>query len=138
MIKPAILVNLNRCTGCWTCSTACKVAYQLKEDKWWHYVRTIGSGAGVDEPAGEWPNVHMSWMPVYTSECILCVKRTRDGLEPYCTYNCPAKALTYGDLNDPDSPVSVRMRELREKGYNIFQLPAWERTRSEIHYAERR
>jgi Fe-S-cluster-containing dehydrogenase component len=137
MAQPAILVNLGRCTGCWTCSTACKVAYKLNEDKWWNYVRTIGNGSGVDEPAGEWPNLRMSWMPIYTSECILCVKRIEEGMEPFCTYNCPTKALTFGDLNIPDNPVSVRMKELRSKGYRIFQLPAWERTREEIYYAEK-
>jgi len=116
---------------------ACKVAYKLPDDKWWQYVRTIGSGAGIDEPAGKWPNVSMRWMPVYTSDCILCGKRAKNGLEPFCTYNCPTKALTYGDLEDSNSAVSVRIAELRGKGYRIFQLPVWERTRPEIRYAEK-
>jgi len=137
MAKPTILINLNRCTGCWTCSMACKVAYKLPEDKWWQYVRTIGSRAGIDEPAGEWPNVRMSWMPVYTSDCILCGKRTKEGLEPFCTYNCPTKAMTYGDLDDPKSDVSMSMKKLREKSYRIFQLPVWEGTRPEIYYSEK-
>ena len=137
MTQPSILVDLNRCTGCWTCSMACRVAYKLPEDKWWQYVRTIGSGAGIDEPVGEWPNVHMSWMPIYTLDCILCDKRTKKGLEPFCTYNCPTKALTYGDADDPDSSVSMRMEALQKKGYRIFQLPIWEKTRPEIHYAEK-
>ncbi len=137
MVQPVILVNLERCTGCWTCSMACKVAYKLPHEKWWNYVRTIGNGAGVDEPAGKWPNVHMSWMPIYTSGCILCAKRAKDGLEPFCTYNCPAKALTYGDLNNSGSTVSIRIMELKNRGYRIFRLPEWEHTRPEIYYAEK-
>ena len=137
MTQPAILVNLKRCTGCWTCSVACKVAYELPEDRWWNYVRTIGSGVGIDEPAGKWPNVSMSWMPVFTSDCILCGKRTKQGLEPFCSYNCPTKAITYGDLENINSTVSLRMKELRENGSRIFQLPAWERTRPEVYYAEK-
>ena len=137
MAQPAILINLQRCTGCWTCSMACKVAYNLPVEEWWQYVRTIGSGAGIDEPAGTWPNLSMSWMPVHTPDCTLCGERTEKGMQPYCTYNCPTKAMTYGDLDSPKSPISTRMAELREKGYRVFQLPAWERTRPEIWYAER-
>ena len=137
MTQPAILINLKRCTGCWTCSLACKVGNNLSEDEWWQYVRTLGSGSGIDEPAGTWPNVHMSWMPMHTSDCTLCGERTEQGLEPYCTYNCPTKAMTFGDMDDPNSPFSKRLNELKEKGYRIFKLPAWERTRAEVVYAEK-
>jgi molybdopterin-containing oxidoreductase family iron-sulfur binding subunit len=136
MTQPAILINLKRCTGCWTCSLACKVGYNLPEDEWWQFVRTIG-GNSIDEPAGEWPNVWMKWMPVHTTDCTLCGERTAKGQEPYCTYNCPNRAMTFGDLEDPKSPISLRMQELREMGYTIFQQPSWERTRSDIFYAEK-
>lgn len=137
MEKSAILVNLNRCAGCWTCSMACKVAHKLPEAEWRQYVRTLGDGSGIDEPAGKWPNLKMSWMPVFTSDCIMCSPRTPKGREPYCTYNCPTKAMTYGDRNNPESEVSIKMKELQEKGYRIFQLPPWERTQPEIYYAEK-
>jgi Fe-S-cluster-containing dehydrogenase component len=137
MARPAVLVNLNRCTGCWTCSMACKVAHNLPENKWWLYVRTIGSGNGMDEPAGKWPDVHMSWMPIYTSMCILCSKRAEGGAEPFCTYNCPTKAMTYGDIDDPGSVISMRLKELQDKGYRTFQLPAWENTRPEVYYSKK-
>jgi len=136
MTQPAILINLKRCTGCWTCSTACKVAHNLESDEWWQVVRTIGSGAGIDEPGGTWPNAFMSWMPIHTPDCTLCGERTAQGEEPYCSYNCPTKAMTFGDMDDPSSAISVRMKDLREKGFRIFQLPVWERTRREIFYAE--
>jgi len=137
MTQPVILINLTRCTGCWTCSLACKVGNSLPEDEWWQHVRTLGSGSGIDEPAGVWPDLHMSWMPVHTTDCTLCGERTEQGLEPYCTYNCPTKAMTFGDLDDAQSPVSKRMAELKEKGYRLFQMPVWERTRLEIYYAEK-
>jgi Fe-S-cluster-containing dehydrogenase component len=136
LIRPAILINLKRCTGCWTCSMACKVAHQLPENKWWQYVRTIG-GSNTDEPAGEWPNLHMSWLPVHTSECILCADRAKEGKDPYCVYNCPVHAMTYGDLDDPDSPIALRIRYLKNKSYRIFQLPEWEKNRKEIYYADK-
>jgi molybdopterin-containing oxidoreductase family iron-sulfur binding subunit len=137
MTQPTILINLERCTGCWTCSLACKVGNKLAEDEWWQHVRTLGSGTGIDEPAGTWPDLHMSWMPIHTQDCTLCGERTEQGLEPFCTYNCPTKAMTFGDLEDPQSSISKRMAELKEIDYRIFRLPAWERTRPEIVYAEK-
>jgi biotin operon repressor len=44
--------------------------------------------------------------------------------------------MTYGDLDDAQSPISKRIAELRGKGYRIFQVPEWEHTRAEIYYAE--
>jgi len=137
MAKSAILVNLSRCTGCWTCSMACKVGNNLEVDEWWQHVRTIGSGSGIDEPGGTWPDLWMKWMPVFTEKCVLCKSRASDGLEPYCTYNCPTKALTFGDLEDPQSGISERLAELKGKGYRVFQLPAWEGSKEEIWYAEK-
>lgn len=136
MAQPTILINLQRCTGCWTCSMACKVGNKLDLEEWWQHVRTIG-GAGIDEPSGTWPDVHMSWMPIHTSDCTLCGARTDQGQEPFCTYNCPTKAMTYGDLDDPQSLVSQKIDELRGRGFRIFKLPEWERSRSEIIYASK-
>jgi Fe-S-cluster-containing dehydrogenase component len=136
MAQPAMLINLNRCTGCWTCSMACKVAHKLKTDEFWQYVRTIGGNA-IDEPGGVWPDVWMKWMPVYTQECTLCGDRAANGQEPYCSYNCPTKALTFGDMEDPQSAISLRMQELQAKDFRIFQHQPWEGTREAIFYAEK-
>ena len=43
----SILVNVNRCVGCWTCSMACKMQHQLDDDDFRIVVRTHGSGAGI-------------------------------------------------------------------------------------------
>lgn len=133
MSKKTILVNLNRCTGCWTCSMACKVAHDLPEDTWWQYIRTVGEDK-IDEPAGEWPNLTLSWLPIFTQSCIMCPDRTKDGLDPYCVYNCPTKALTYGDLDEPDNPVEEKEAYLKEKGFREYVIPEWEDTRDGIKY----
>lgn len=136
MSKPTILVNLKRCTGCWTCSLACKVGNHVPEEEWWQFVRTLGDGSGIDEPGGEWPNVHMSWMPIWTKECVLCKGRTSQGEEPYCVYNCSSKALIYGDRDDPESAVSKAIISLEDRSFRLFQLPAFEGTRPEVIYAD--
>jgi len=137
MANPAILVNLERCTGCWTCAMACKIGNNLPDEKWWSYVRTLGDGQSIDEPEGHWPNLKMSWMLTYTEECTLCPGRAKKREDPYCVYNCPTEALTYGDKDDPAGPLRKRMEELKQKGFRFFQLEPWERTRPEIFYAKR-
>ena len=137
MAQPAILIDLNRCIGCWTCSLSCKVGNALADDEWWQYVRTMGSGAGIDKSAGTWPDLWMKWIPIFTQDCIMCGERTEQSLEPFCTYNCPTEAMIFGDLEDPASPISMTMNELKELGYRLFQIPEWEHTRSDIYYAEK-
>ena len=137
MSQQAILINLNRCTGCWTCSMACKIGNQLADDEWWQFVRSMGNGSGIDRPLGHWPDLHLGWLPIHTTECTMCGGRVEQGLEPFCVYNCSNLAMTFGDLDAKDSKISKEIMELRDKGYRIFQLPVWERARPEIYYAEK-
>ena len=130
------LVNINRCVGCWTCSMACKKAYGLDVDDYRMYVRTIGGGQ-IDTPGGKWPNLYMKWMPVYHTDCLACSGSARTGNQPFCVYNCTTEALTYGDLDDPESAISKRMEELRQQDFRIYQLHPWEKTRANVWYAEK-
>jgi len=132
----SILVNVNRCVGCWTCSMACKKAYGLDVDDYRMYVRTIGGGQ-IDTPGGKWPNLYMKWMPVYHTECLACSGNDTTNNQPFCVYNCTTEALAYGDLNDPESDISKKMEDLRQKDFRIYQLHAWEKTREGIWYAEK-
>ena len=54
--------------------------------------------------------------------CTLCTHRIERGKEPACVEACPAKALIFGDLDDPDSLVAKRISEseplLSHKGTN--------------------
>lgn len=136
MAHQGILVNVNRCTGCWTCSIACKMEHDLASDEFRQYVRTIG-GEQLDEPGGTYPNLYMKWIPIYTTKCTLCGEKIAQGEEPACVYHCPTKALTFGDLDDPESAISKRCEDLKNKDFRIFDLPAWENTRTRIHYAEK-
>ena len=127
-----ILVNLHRCTGYWTCSMACKVVNELPDEDFWVTVRTLGSGEGIDRPAGTWPDLHMSWMPVWSKDCVRCGKRLAEGhKEPFCVKCCPNGALTYGE------DVDAEVQSLREKGFRISELPAWENSRAGIIYASK-
>ena len=43
----------------------------------------------------------------------------------------------YGDLDDPESAISKKMEELRQKDFRIYQLHVWEKTREGVWYAEK-
>ena len=64
-----------------------------------------------------------------TEKCNFCMERIDDGLSkglkpgidrdatPACVNTCPARALTFGDLDDPDSEVRRLIRE--KKGFQL-------------------
>jgi len=80
-----VAVDRDKCTGCKACLSAC--AY----------------GARFIHPDG------------YADKCNFCLHRVRKGLEPACVENCPARALTFGDLRDPGSEISRVLDGRRQK-----------------------
>lgn len=39
-----------------------------------------------------------------------CLERAHDGLLPACVSACPVSARLFGDINDPDSAISAKLR----------------------------
>ncbi len=130
--EKTILVDLQRCIGCWTCSLACKVGNNLPDEEFWLTVRTQGSGEGIDRPAGTWPNLHMSWIPIWSQSCVKCPSRIAKGDKPYCVNSCPCNALTIGET------AAAKKEELRDRGFRFFELPAWEKSKDNVLYAEKK
>jgi len=93
-----VLVDYDKCIGCKYCSWACP--YGARE---------------FDEESG------------VMKKCTLCVDRiydeslAPDRRKPACVLACPAGARLFGDVTDPDSEVSVAIRE--EGGYQL--MPEW-------------
>jgi Fe-S-cluster-containing dehydrogenase component len=80
-----VLVDANRCIGCKACIASCPY------------------DARFVHPDG------------YADKCTFCYHRTKDGKDPACVSVCPARAMVFGDLDDPKSRVSelLRMRKAR-------------------------
>ncbi|NQV47673.1 MAG: 4Fe-4S dicluster domain-containing protein [Rhodospirillaceae bacterium] len=93
-----VLVDYDKCIGCKYCSWACP--YGARE---------------FDEETG------------VMKKCTLCVDRIYDKnlpeaeRKPACVLACPAGARLFGDVTDPDSDVSIAIRE--EGGYQL--MPEW-------------
>ncbi|MBW6394731.1 MAG: 4Fe-4S dicluster domain-containing protein [Thermus sp.] len=78
-----VLVDPKKCIACGACVAACPY-----DARYLH-------------PAG------------YVSKCTFCAHRIEQGRLPACVETCPTFCRTFGDLDDPESPVS---RSLREAG----------------------
>ena len=198
-----MVIDLQLCTGCNTCSVACKQENNLPEGVWWTQVITVGSN-GDESPQGSDPHLSLEYLPLacqhcvngpcvevcptsatfrrddglvmqdpslcigcrycmlvcpFTSvrvfaegephyvlpfptggnplvhrgrtveKCTFCAHRLAQGLQPACVDVCPARARTFGDLDDPESDVA---RLLRSRPH--FQLLAEKGTAPSVYY----
>lgn len=98
-----VLIDQNKCIGCRACIVACP--YQVRfipEDSKGYYAE------GLTPYEAE---SYRKWQPRTVQKCTFCVHRLEKGLDPACVQTCPTRALTYGDLNDPDSEISRLIRQ---------------------------
>ncbi len=93
-----VLVDKHRCIGCRYCMMACP----------------FKARSFVHEPVED----HDSTMPRgqgTVESCTLCVHRVDKGIRPACVEACEKgdrRALIFGDLNDPNSEISLRIRSV--------------------------
>jgi Fe-S-cluster-containing dehydrogenase component len=104
-----VLVDETRCIGCGYCVVACP------------YGARYLVPAGGDLPRG---------VAGVADKCTFCYHRITTGRRPACVEACPVGARTFGDLNDPHSPVSVALRNKPTK-----VLKAALGTRPRVFYA---
>jgi len=54
---------------------------------------------------------HRRHPPGKAGTCTLCVHRIDAGQEPLCVASCTAKAMIFGDLENPKSPISKKFSQ---------------------------
>ena len=131
-----VMMDYERCIGCRYCEVACP--YSARSFNWKAF-------EGPNPAVPEWGEPEVARRPRGVPEkCAFCYQRIDRGLAlgltpgvdpdatPACVVACPVGARIFGDLKDPNSPVSKVLREnpnfrLREDlgtGPRVYYIPA--------------
>jgi molybdopterin-containing oxidoreductase family iron-sulfur binding subunit len=128
-------MSYNRCIGTRYCINNCP--YKVRRFNWFRYTDNEKFDQGnLDTEMGRLvlnPDVTVRERGV-VEKCSFCVQRiqevkldaknegrpVRDGeVTPACVQACPAKALVFGDLNDPESQITRMFRD--ERNYHLLE-----------------
>ncbi|MBS1189513.1 MAG: Tetrathionate reductase subunit [Rhodocyclaceae bacterium] len=90
-----VLVDRHACIGCRYCMMACP--YKARS-----FVHAEVHDQNPEVPRGKG----------CVEGCNLCVHRVDKGQLPTCVEACPNQAMLFGDLNDPNSALSQRLRTI--------------------------
>lgn len=102
-----VMIDYHRCIGCRYCMAGCPYGARSFN---WREPRPFISQINPDFPTRSRGVVE---------KCNFCAERLVKGLLPACVEACPQKALTFGDLEDPDSEV----RQILRTEHIIQRLP---------------
>ena len=128
-----VMMDYDRCIGCRYCEVACP--YDVRRFNW--------HGATLDNPyQPTWGQAEVESRPRGVVEkCTFCVQRIDRALDqelvpgvhpqatPACVNVCPVGARVFGDILDPESPLSIFLRE-----HETFRLREDFGTEPKVHY----
>jgi dimethyl sulfoxide reductase iron-sulfur subunit len=97
-----VLIDQKACTGCGECLKACPYGMITLNP-----VQDYFQGESIPYEKGA--DVYRVQIPKKASKCTLCAHRIDQGKEPMCVSGCPSKAKTFGDLDDPASPIRKKL-----------------------------
>jgi Fe-S-cluster-containing dehydrogenase component len=112
-----VMMDFHRCIGCRYCMAGCPYGSRSFN---WRDPRPFIKNINLDFPTRTRGVVE---------KCNFCEERLVQGLLPACVEACKAKALTFGDLKNPESEV----REVLQNK-NIMQRQAELGTKPKVYY----
>lgn len=97
-----VVIDYEKCIACRNCIVTCP--YGARHFNW-------------EEPevpdAERNPDVPVEEKAGVVEKCTFCIQRTRKGKTTACVEACPVGARKFGDLNDPESEVSILLKTRR-------------------------
>ena len=117
-----VQIDAGKCVGCKACILACPYeARTLWEDRSGYFESAFTPYEKI---------AYTSHVFKTVQKCDFCVDRITQGLKPYCVETCLTRALTFGDLDDPNSEVNKILSEGRIR----FRLKEELGTKPSIYY----
>ena len=119
----------NRCVGTRYCANNCP--YKVRRFNWFKYFDNDNFDYHFNNDLGKMvinPDVTVRSRGVI-EKCSFCVQRIQEGkltarkerrrvvdgeISTACAQSCPTNAITFGDMNDPESRISQLLTEERE------------------------
>ncbi len=93
------------------------------------------SGEGKCVEACPYGAIYLDSKTNQAIKCHNCYHRIEHDMEPACASTCPADAIHFGDLNDPDSKVSKAMKAATDNEVELVQLRADKNTKPRMWFA---
>ena len=111
-----VTVDKDICMGCGYCMMACPYGQRHIIHEWETYFPDSKDELDVYQAYAKrkWENKNSYGM---ATKCDFCIDRVQEGKQPACVASCPAKARIFGDLNDPESEISILIK--RERGFQL-------------------
>lgn len=124
----------NRCVGTKYCINNCP--YKVRRFNWFRYAQNDAFDFNMNSDLGRMvlnPDVTVRERGV-VEKCSFCIQRIQEGklkaknerrplrdgeIQPACVQSCPAKALVFGDVNDPESKVARLLKDSRN--YHVLE-----------------
>jgi molybdopterin-containing oxidoreductase family iron-sulfur binding subunit len=121
-----VQIDHDRCIGCRICINVCPYGvrnYNANEAEKKPYFEGFEMTPFEKAKAGKHPMGKVG-------KCVLCKDRIAEGKEPACVQTCITVCRYFGDLDDPESEISRKIKELNAK-------PLFEHygTKPRIYYA---
>ena len=95
-----MVVDQERCIGCWSCCVICKSENDVPLGMWWNRIDTVGDA--LDTPREVNGELEMHWLPLACQHCE----------NPACTKVCPVQATYPREdglvMQDPQRCIGCR------------------------------
>ena len=97
------------------------------------YSTCDGSGDCVN--ACPYGAIYMDPQKDQAVKCHNCYHRLEADMQPACASTCPADAIYFGDMNDPESPVSQAISKAKEIDLPLVQLRTDKETKPRMWFS---
>ncbi|MGI9474494.1 MAG: 4Fe-4S dicluster domain-containing protein [Rubripirellula sp.] len=97
-----------------------------------NYETCCGHGSCVD--ACPYGAIYIDPVANQAVKCHNCYHRADAGMEPACVATCPAEAIHFGDLNDPESEISQEIEQAKVNEQGLVQLRVEKQTKPQMWF----